>query len=441
MTPSGGGAIPALPLVWVIVVGCAACSSEARAEAPFGAASTTPDVGSHGDETPPAPSDDPEEPSPDDIDDDEDEGFKPVEWGPKGLDIRSRDGNYHAHIDWRAQLRLTQSNLGTDPLAPNPEIQEGQFTVNRARFKLGGHAYRPWLIYYLEYDFVTPAFLDLRFTLRAADGFQFRVGQWKVPYNRERVDSSGKQQFVERSIVNPFFTVDRQQGGLLFGRLWKGSRADSWYNVGAFSPTGRGGRGDVARPMLMGRWQWNFLKRDLPFSQSDFAYRKKPAASVSVAGATWRGPYTAFSTQGGGELPGFPVGGVDTYDVEQVMVETAFQGRGFSLQQEYHWKKVEDTVNGTTTRMEGGYLQMGYFFHGLLDWVPKPLELAVRVAQVDPDSARVDDLIREATVAANWFFAGHRNKLTLDLSWIEDEAEQPGERRETRLRVQWEVSF
>ena len=74
---------------------------------------------------------------------------------------------------------------------------------------MGGHAYRPWVIYYLEFDFITPALLDLRFTLKPMDAFQFRFGQWKLPYNRERVDSSGKQQFVERSVVTPFFTIDR----------------------------------------------------------------------------------------------------------------------------------------------------------------------------------------------------------------------------------------
>jgi hypothetical protein len=372
---------------------------------------------------------------------DEDE-LKPIEWGPKGLDIRSRNGNYHAHIDWRAQMRFTESVYGAEGLAPDPESREGRFAVNRARFKLGGHAYRPWLIYYLEFDFVTPALLDLRFTLKPSDAFQFRFGQWKVPYNRERVDSSGKQQFVERSVVNPFFTADRQQGLLLFGRLWKGRWADSWYNVAINSATGRGGDGSVERPMLLGRWQWNFLKRDLPFSQSDFAY-KKPAASIAVAGATWQGPYTAFSTQGGGELPGFPVGEEDRYEVEQAMVETAFQGRGFSWQQEYHWKRVEDTETGRVKELQGYYLQAGYFFHALLKWVPRPLELAARWAEVDSDVSEdaLDDRIRELTFAANWFFAGHRNKLTLDFSLLEREAADPDEREERRLRIQWDVSF
>jgi phosphate-selective porin len=370
------------------------------------------------------------------------EDFEAVEWGPKGLDIRSRDGNYHAHIDWRAQLRFTESVFGAEGLAPDPESRDGRFTVNRARFKMGGHAYRPWLIYYLEFDFVTPALLDLRFTLKPSDAFQVRVGQWKFPYNRERVDSSGKQQFVERSVVNSYFTVDRQQGAALYGRLWKGRLADSWYNVAVNNATGRGGDGSAGRPMLLGRWQWNVLKRDLPFSQSDFAY-KKPAGSIAVAGATWRGPFTSFSTQGGGDLPGFPVGDEDRYDVEQVMVETAFQGRGLSWQQEYHWKRVEDTETGRIVELQGYYLQAGYFFHAVLDWVPRPLELAARYAKVDENVAvdAFDDRIRELTFAANWFFAGHRNKLTLDFSFLDREAADPSEQRERRLRLQWEVSF
>ena len=35
------------------------------------------------------------------------ETFKVFEYGSKGLDLRSRDGNYHAHIEWRAQMRFT----------------------------------------------------------------------------------------------------------------------------------------------------------------------------------------------------------------------------------------------------------------------------------------------------------------------------------------------
>jgi hypothetical protein len=371
-----------------------------------------------------------------------DEGSPPkvVEYGRNGLDIRSPDGNYAAHIEWRAQLRLSNSNFD-DPLTQNPDDREGNFVINRARFKLGGHAYRPWLTYYFEYDFVRPALLDLRFSLKAMDELQLRVGQWKVPFNRERVDSSGKQQFAERSIVTPWFTLDRQQGANVFGRLWKGRRADSWYNLGVYSATGRGGQGSVERPMVLGRWQWNFLKRDLPFSQSDLKFHEQPAGTIAVAGASWQGPYTEFSTSGGGALPGFEVGGPDSYDVEQYMVETAFQYRGFSWQQEYHRKTIDDVADATTTELEGWYAQAGYFFHGLFPKFPKPLEIALRAAQVDPDMDLPEDHIGEATLVFNWFFHGHRNKLTLDMSRIYDRSAEVGRRYENRIRLQWDVSF
>ena len=370
----------------------------------------------------------------------EEETFKVFEYGSKGLDIRSRDGNFFAHINWRAQMRFTSREF-EDPIAPNPDEREGNFVVNRARFKLGGHAYRPWLGYYFEYDFVQSALLDLRFTLQASDALQLRVGQWKVPYNRERVDSSGKQQFAERSVVTPWFTLDRQQGAAVFGRLWEGTRADSWYNVGVFSATGRGGTGSVEQPMVLGRWQWNFLGRDLGFSQCDIGYRDRPAASLAVAGARWQGPYTSFSSNGGGELPGYPVGVSDTYKVRQAMIETAYQHGGFSWQQEYHWKTVDDTVTGSTTDLEGWYAQTGYFFHAAFERFPKPLEIAVRLAEVDSNTSVEEDVEKEATLVFNWFFAGHSNKLTLDLSRLHDNNAEIGKRWENRIRLQWDISF
>ena len=368
------------------------------------------------------------------------DGFKAVEYGKDGLDIRSRDGNFAAHIDWRAQLRFTSRDFD-DPIAPNPDDREGDFAVNRARFKLGGHAYRTWLTYYLEYDFPRSALLDLRFSLKARDELQLRVGQWKVPLNRERVDSSGKQQFAERSIVTPWFTLDRQQGANVYGRLWSGRRADSWYNLGVYSGTGRGGVGSNERPLVLGRWQWNFLKRDLPFSQCDLKKHERPTGTIAVAAASWQGPYTAFSTAGGGALPGFPVGNKDSYKVEQAVLETAFMYRGFSWQQEIHRKRVETVATGKTTELEGWYAQVGYFFHGVFEWFPKKLEIAIRLAQVDPDVALEEGHLGEATMAFNYFFYGHRNKLTLDISRINDRSGEPGKRWENRVRLQWDVSF
>jgi hypothetical protein len=123
------------------------------------------------------------------------------------------------------------------------------------------------------------------------------------------------------------------------------------------------------------------------------------------------------------------------------MVETALQHRGFSWQQEYHWKTVDDTEAGVVTDLYGWYAQAGYFFHALFPKFPKPLEIAFRLAEVDPDTSAPDDAENEWTLAFNWFFAGHRNKLTLDFSRLHDRNEEVGRRWGNRIRLQWDVSF
>jgi len=72
--------------------------------------------------------------------------------------------------------------------------------------------------------------------------------------------------------------------------------------------------------------------------------------------------------------------------------------------------------------------------------VPEPLEFALRFALVDPDGGDNDGKERESMMAANWFFNGHRNKLTADLSRVlrRDVADNE---TETRIRLQWDVSF
>ena len=142
----------------------------------------------------------------------------------------------------------------------------------------------------------------------------------------------------------------------------------------------------------------------------------------------------------GGQLPGFSDGTPDQYRIEQFMIETAYQHRGFSWQQELHWKDIEDTSNASTSRYFGGYAQVGMFFSEVYDSFPEPLELALRFARVDPNRDVSGDTEKEYTLAANWFFKGHRNKLTLDLSHV-IRREAPETDTSNRIRFQWDWSF
>jgi phosphate-selective porin len=275
-----------------------------------------------------------------------------------------------------------------------------------------------------------------------------RVGQWKIDLNRERVDSSGRQQFVERSIANRVFTIDRQVGIQLRGRAFKDTGADLRYWAGVFNGEGRSVRNNDNGLMYMGRLQWNFLGRDLSWRQTDVEYTELPTGSLAIAGATNTGSCTRWSSSGCGNLDGFQSpasAATDQFKMSQAVQEFAFKYRGLSLQQEYHEKTIRDRASGTKHELTGGYLQAGYFFHNRFPNIPAPLEFAARYAFVDEPNAvdrALENERREFTLGANWFFSGHANKLTFDLSRLTlDDGLLGLDDSDTRVRLQWDVSF
>ena len=399
-------------------------------------------------------------------------------WSKKGFGFATEDGNWRMSMQWRFQGRFSYPDRSdedsTFDFRDNPEAT---FELRRVRLKVGGHAYQPWIKYYIEVNWQstsdsesspgTTSLITWRFTLDKYKWAQFRVGQWKVNYNRERVDSSGKQQFIERSIVNTVFTLDRQVGAMLMGHLAPGTFADSWYYVGVFTGSGRGEANDDDNLMWLGRFQWNFLGRDLKFSQSDLEYHVNPTASIAFGAFTNIGKCTRWSSSGCGTLQsGFTtsLGSAFTSDTiaadgqfrtDGMVEEFAMKWRGLSIQHEFHWKQIKDAgagvgLNGFTgttpvmpskTNLMGSYSQIGYFPHYLIPAVPKPLEFAIRYAFVDPNVSAGNDTLREYTGAINWFFAGHRNKITVDASYLTLDVPIGPALTEQRVRLQWDVSF
>jgi len=369
-----------------------------------------------------------------------------VRWERSGTHIGEKGkGRFSAKVNVRSQLRFAQPFKS----APRKESHftregDGETYFRRARFKAQGHIYAPWITYKYEHDLVGNRDLDARITIKKFEWLQFRFGEWKVDYSRERMDSSGKQQFADRSIVNRAFTLDRQKGVTVLGRLAKGTRFDSRYYVGAFTGNGRGwiDRDGLdnkdGSPLVMARYQWNFLGRDVGHSQSDIGYSEKPVAAIAVGTARNRSRFTRFSSSGGGNLDGFDLGENGQYSLRQFMEETTVKYRGLSLQHELHWKRIKDNLNpGRMTYMRGAYLQAGYFFHHMFPKIPRQLELGGRYAFVDPDRVLDGDMQKEFAVVVNWFFYGHGNKLTLDTSRFK----LGRDLHDTQVRLQWDVSF
>lgn len=135
----------------------------------------------------------------------------PVRYASKGFEFRTYDNKFLLQIQSRLQFRFATPN-DQDPLTYDDYhvTNKTAFRINRARLKVGGHFYEPWITYYWEYELSQSNLLDFRIMLEKWEFMKFKTGQWKVGFTQERFISSGEQQTVERSIINRPFTLDRQ---------------------------------------------------------------------------------------------------------------------------------------------------------------------------------------------------------------------------------------
>ena len=100
----------------------------------------------------------------------------------KGLRVMAKDSSFFMKFGTRIQYRYDGSYIkGADP-----EYSDKLY-LRRARFKFDGYAFSPKLVYKLEYDIVTPSWLDACVKWNFAGNFHLWFGQTKLAGNRERV--------------------------------------------------------------------------------------------------------------------------------------------------------------------------------------------------------------------------------------------------------------
>lgn len=360
----------------------------------------------------------------------------------KGFEFHFDQDKYMFYIDFRGQFRASYPHNNFPTNEDDFSDDDINMGISRARIKFGGYVGEPAYNFYLEQDIRGGNLLDFRAQIEKLSYLKLRVGQWKARYSRERIISSGKQTGLERSLINRIFTIDRQQGVGLYGNLDGGGAANFNYWAEILTGSGRGGSvGDDDNLMYMMRMQWNPNGKELGFSGSDLKFHEKFVSSVAIAAVTNTSKYTRFSTSGGGQLYGYEPGVDGQYKVDQFLFETAFKYRGLSFDQELHYKNIDDKVNNDETLLIGNYFQVGYFFHYLIDKFPKPLEVFARQAFFDPDTDISGNNNYEYTFGLNWFFKGHKNKLTIDYSYLQFNQFTIEDNIDHMVRIQWDVSI
>ena len=148
----------------------------------------------------------------------------------KGFGLVTADSTYSLKFQFRIQNRAAFTTKDLDDLA----AESFEFRIRRLRFKFEGFVYDPKLTYYIQLSFsrgdmdwrgpensrnnLSPNIIrDAVIYYNPTKNLKIGFGQTKLPGNRQRVISSGDQQFADRSLVNATFNIDRDFG--FFGHL------------------------------------------------------------------------------------------------------------------------------------------------------------------------------------------------------------------------------
>jgi hypothetical protein len=372
----------------------------------------------------------------------------------RGMVVTSAEGSYEFGIGVRGQF------LSTVEDSANAAATQS-FQLRRARLGSSGYILSRDLKYKLEIAISprdvntrngvpqTSPLFDFYVDYQALRDFSLRIGQYKVPFDRQRIISSGKLQLVDRAITDAEFTLERDIGVDLHSDDFLGLGLFRYY-LGIYPGEGR----NAFEP---GNFGLMYLARGevMPFgpfddySETDF---ERTGLRVSVGGA-----YAVIddAPRDHGILGAVPADG-GTSDVKVATADVMLKIFGFSALSEVFWRSSRrnpgplidadgsplldadgNPLEVTPSRDGTGFLIQGGYLLPIL-----PLEVVARYALVDgSDRPDRDALTRleEFAGGLGYYFSEHAVKLQADYTQLALNGDYAG--ATSRVRVQLQVGF
>ncbi len=367
----------------------------------------------------------------------------------KGLTVSSDDGDFELTTSVRGQI------LGTYEIDRSEGLERlGGVEIRRARVSLQGHVFGAHNKFKMQLAVSprdasmrdtstgdpivgTSPLLDWYMTFDYLKAATVVVGQYKVPYNRQRVVSSGALQMVDRSIVQSEFNLDRNVGfdvrstSLLDGHLH--------YYAGVYGGDGRNASGTSANDVL-------YLARVevLPFGgfqdyvEADFE-RTGPRLALGAAYA-----YHTNSPRDQGPLGSAPSdGGTTTF--HEAEGDFLLKMYGLSVTGEVFWRRGSRTPGDAVDPRTGVRLPIaparnGYGFFAQAGYLlPRTMfELSARYGELRGTGTTSLRDRQELGVGTSYYFARHSLKLQADYFWLW--SGDPSTRTD-QVRLQLEAGF
>lgn len=338
--------------------------------------------------------------------------------------IESDDGDYKLEFKGRLQVRYGFVDRQNNATTVAGDDFHHSFMVRRAYLTFTGHAFTKDLTYDLTINATaTAAGQTLEygwFSYKFLDAFQVKAGLFKVPFNRQEITSSGKQQFVDRSLANERFNLDRSIGVIIHGTGY--DKKIEYYLAGI---NGRATRltqnvsNEVGATL---RVVWNPLG-EYGYKESAVDNKEEVDMTVGIAGAFYHEEPTVSATQ------------------DRVLMGNADFGvkyKRFSFQTEAFMRQTDPGAAAQAVMDIGYYAQAGFFL------VPEHFEIAARA------SSLFDDVGDNATTNV-WFNNGSLTNLGGLFDGVDEAGDADNEHefslalnyyiKNTNIKVQTQYSF
>lgn len=345
----------------------------------------------------------------------------------KGVSFMPKDSLFKLNIRFRMQNMVgVEINEGFD-------LVRTDAMVKRLRLRFDGYMFSPKLTYTLQLGFTpydtktssTSSFLnivrDAMIYYIPSSSFNIGFGQTKIQANRARVNSSSALQFVDRSIVNSTFQIDRDFGVFAaynrrlfnnFNIVTKGSiTSGDGRNFGSNSKFGAAYTGRVELfPLGRFKAMGDLIEGD---------YERELTPKFMIAGAySYNQNTTNIEGQRGDAIFNNEIRNISSYFIDLI-----FKYRGFAFYIDYMGRNPNESAvaidkeTGKKQYMYAGNgvnLQASYIF-------PKNWEVAARNATLMPNE-EVQPFLKyktfnQTTLGLTKYLIGHSLKLQLDASY------------------------
>jgi phosphate-selective porin OprO/OprP len=367
---------------------------------------------------------------------------------PPTMRLEWRDGktrittdNAYMELGNRVQIRYTQElpdDSVTLPGTGGPGDARGSFRIRRAKTKFEGWVWKQNLTYELQMNW--PALTgsnpgamleDASFAWdpQGKGTFRFVVGQFKVPFGRQELTSSGNQQFVDRSLVSNEYARGRDTGlavqGVIFGNKLE-YRAGFFNGNGLTRSTNDNGTFQYnARLMWQPNGSQNLNQRawvsGALYSEADFESSTTPIYAIALN--LERNDF--HRTTEGNDLKSTAIG-----------VDGIFKYRGFFGTAEGYWRE-RDPETGGSFDSNGWFVQAGQMLDRRRTW-----EAAFRYGWREVSDAIDHNNITEVRGGISYYYRRHTLKFQADAGRVNTQLGPGGATREdNEVRMQAQFIF